>query len=633
MAREVRRPVTGAPQRPVGREVERYHYVDQHNIPLFDVVRFEPKRFLQQRAGGAWSLGNTPRPLYRLPQVVEAVAMGRRVYIVEGEKDVHALEALGVVATCNPGGAGKWRPEHTATLLGAFVTIVVDDDEPGWRHADVVQAALEDVVEEFVIAQPRTGKDAADHIAAGHELNFRTEDELDRRFPPSATERTVEVAPSIRITNLADVAPQEIEWLWDGYIPLGAPVLLDADPGTGKSTLTCDLAARVSRGSSMPTGVSPIHPGGVVMLNVEDDIARTTVPRLIAAGADLTRIVTVAIIDEHGERPPLLNREELAKVEEAIKQVGAVLVVIDPFMAYLPSDVNSHKDQDVRRSMSAAADLAERTGATILLVRHMNKSGGSDPMYRGGGSIGIIGAARAGYLLGRDPADPPDTNRRVLAHTKLNLGPPPSAVAFRLETPTGGHYPVIEWEGPVDLDASRLLDQAKPAARPEFDEAVGFLRTELASGSRPSREVQRLAGEEGIAPRTLKRAKRELQVESVRVGFGKGSQVFWRLPGHIGPDDAIPPALAPYEETLSQSHTGPSGIPIGDADHYGSASPAPPCPHGPHRPSDWRKDHTSPVRCGICAPPADTSLIGNARPQPTLVGMFDPEPQGREVGR
>ena len=151
--------------------VAEYDYADESGKLLFQVVRFAPKDFRQRKPDGAggweWKLGNTRRVLYRLPKVLEAVKDGRTVWIVEGEKDVHALEKAGVVATCNAGGAGKWRDEYADCLRGAKVAVIADRDEPGRAHARQVAESLEGVAATVKVGEPAEGKDAADHLKAG----------------------------------------------------------------------------------------------------------------------------------------------------------------------------------------------------------------------------------------------------------------------------------------------------------------------------------------------------------------------------------------------------------------------------------------------------------------------------------
>lgn len=148
-------------------EVATYGYTDEHGEVLFEVVRFHPKDFRQRRPNGEWGIEGVRRVLYRLPRVLTAVQAGATVYVCEGEKDVHALERAGVVATCNPMGAGKWRREYAEALRGATVAIIADRDEAGRKHAAAVARSLEGTAKAVEVVEPAVGKDAADHLAAG----------------------------------------------------------------------------------------------------------------------------------------------------------------------------------------------------------------------------------------------------------------------------------------------------------------------------------------------------------------------------------------------------------------------------------------------------------------------------------
>jgi 5S rRNA maturation endonuclease (ribonuclease M5) len=178
-----------------------YPNVDEDDRLLFEVVRFEPKDFRQRRpdgrGGDIWNLNGTRRVLYRLPTVLLAARKGRRVYVVEGEKDVEEIEAAGGVATCNPGGAGKWRPEYAEALRGAEVVVVADRDEPGRKHARQVVGSLESVAASVQLVEPAEGKDAADHLASGRGL----EDFV----PPAADEPPAVAAARPLSEILADV--------------------------------------------------------------------------------------------------------------------------------------------------------------------------------------------------------------------------------------------------------------------------------------------------------------------------------------------------------------------------------------------------------------------------------------------
>jgi len=360
------------------------------------------------------------------------------------------------------------------------------------------------------------------------------------------TERTVEeLQPEEIGILLSGVEPEEVEWLWPSWLALGKLALIDGDPGLGKSATTLDLAARVSAGKVLPDGAE-CEPAGVVLLSGEDGLHDTIRPRLDAAGADVSCILSLATVtDENGHDRLLSIPEDIPLIEKGIERVGARLVVVDPLMAFLSGETNSHRDQDVRRALAPLAGLAERTGACVLVVRHLNKAPGNNPLYRGGGSIGIIGAARMAFVVGKDPQD---DNRRVLATTKNNLARPPRSLMFTLEEAESGAVRV-NWLGESEVSAKDLLatpqDQEHADAR---SEAVEFLNDVLADGPMPASDIIRDAEDAGIAEKTLRRAKKHLGVMAYREGeAGKrgAGRWLWKLPvaalvtggdqdGHVG---------------------------------------------------------------------------------------------------
>jgi RecA-family ATPase len=210
------------------------------------------------------------------------------------------------------------------------------------------------------------------------------------------------------LVDLSTVEPKPVRWIWRGYIAIGAVTLIDGDPGTGKTTVVFDIAARVSSGRAMPDGSygDVEGPAGVVILSAEDDDAHTIAPRLREAGADLApgRIVRLAAVrhvseakGEQRETQRMPSLLDVDAVREAIIQSGAALVTIDPLMAYLPGD--AHRDNEVRQALAPLSALAAERGVAVVVVRHLNKSGGTNAIQRGGGSIGIIVAARTGLLV------------------------------------------------------------------------------------------------------------------------------------------------------------------------------------------------------------------------------------------
>jgi hypothetical protein len=347
--------------------------------------------------------------------------------------------------------------------------------------------------------------------------------------PPTAGE----VIPVV--LTMADVKPCQVDWIWPRWIPRRAITLIDGDPGLGKSTITLDLAARVSRGWAMPSGDDPqIGPAGVLLLSAEDDPAATIRPRLNAADADVSRVhLLEAIRLDEDERPPVLPWD-LDRAETFIHKLGIVLVVVDPIMAYLDSQIDAHKDQDVRRCLHSLKSLAERTGVAIVIVRHLNKLTGPPALYRGGGSIGIMGAVRSAMLVGRHPNEP---DQCVMAPTKCNLCAMPKSLTYALEPYKSVSR--IGWIGDVDLTADDLLDRPRHK-RTTTDQCAAALMELLAAGPKEVGVVDAALGQLGYSPAAVKRARQQLRIRTQRVGFGPEGRWMLSLPVKETKEDQAP---------------------------------------------------------------------------------------------
>jgi RecA-family ATPase len=383
--------------------------------------------------------------------------------------------------------------------------------------------------------------------------------------------------------RLADVQPERVEWLWAGRLPRGKVITLDGDPGVGKSTLALTLAAHVTTGRRWPDG-QPCPVGGVVLLTAEDGVADTVRPRLDAAGGDPSRVHVLDSVaggaDQDGHptfRPPTIA--DVPQLEALVTATGAVLVTVDVLMAHLPARSDSHRDQDMRAVLSPLARMAERRRCAVVLLRHLNKGTGK-AIYRGGGSIGIGGAGRVGWLVGRDPDD---DGLAVLAQTKNNLARMPAALTYRLVDAEG--VGKVQWCG----ESARTADElsADPRAdgddKDERDALAGFLLDHLernggqASAKDATKAVSAAFG--AVNKMALKRARDRAGIVTAKGGMHSGW--VWSLPegnaeGHEGHRSQNPgnfgtfalPSGAPAEREL-----GPLGD-LGDLPpQAGSACP------------------------------------------------------------
>jgi RecA-family ATPase len=326
---------------------------------------------------------------------------------------------------------------------------------------------------------------------------------------------------------LKDVKPIAVKWLWDKYVAKENITMFDGNPGEGKSTLALDIAARVSRGQSMPDNTLT-DIGGVVILSCEDNLSTTIVPRLMAAGADLSKCVQLyQIIEGENKRFPKIT--DIDAIRKAIISVRAKLVIIDPLMGFIGT-ADSHKDQDVRQVLAPLADLAEEMQVAVIIVRHLNKSNNGSAIYRGGGSIGISGAARSVFLIAGDPND---ENLKVFAPIKSNLAKMQNSLSFGMEEVIlKGDIETskIIWKGISNFIADDLLELPNDKGdKSQLDEAKDFLENYLSSGDKLQENIFKDSKKNNIAEKTLRRAKKLLGIKSIKPTFD-GSKWMWKLP-------------------------------------------------------------------------------------------------------
>jgi hypothetical protein len=331
------------------------------------------------------------------------------------------------------------------------------------------------------------------------------------------------MAPRIpEIACLQGTPSKPLPWLWPGRIAAGRLTLIDGDPGQGKSLVTLDLAARLTRAQEFPDGHRPPEPAAVLLLpGGEDNIEDTVKPRLCAAGANMDHVF--AWPDAAGD-PPVFPAA-CPRLHKMIEQTRARLVLLDPFFAFLGRDTGSLNDLMIRRALAPLARVADATGAGFVLNRHLGKGTvGKTASYRGLGSMAILGATRTAFLIAPDPDDP---SRRVFACTKNNLAAFPPALGFRIMSTSDG-LPRIDWTGRVDLTADDLVRPARQGdAMPH---AMRFLREHLASGWVDRQALLKKAALLGVSFRTLERAKAELGVLSEQRREHDRNVWYWTLP-------------------------------------------------------------------------------------------------------
>lgn len=323
----------------------------------------------------------------------------------------------------------------------------------------------------------------------------------------------------LELTPAASIRTRPVQWLWEGWLPLGKVAMLDGRPGLGKSSMALDVAARTTTGRQMPDGFDPgLGPRDVLVVTAEDDWEDTVVPRLVAAGADLTRVHRVEDLDLPAD---------CGRLRTAIELVAAVLVVFDPVVAFVPAKFDLYKDQSARLVLKPLGLVAAATRCAVLCLRHVNKATGQSAQDRGTGSVAIGGAARVNLIAGPDP----DVDGQyVLAPIKVNVGTKHAPLGYRIDSrnvPTdegsAASVPVLAWLGDVDVTADDLVTVGRQG------EATTFLRNALRDGPVAAKELEKQAKNEGLSwTGAVRRASERIPVVKSPSGFGGEWQ--WSLP-------------------------------------------------------------------------------------------------------
>jgi len=356
-----------------------------------------------------------------------------------------------------------------------------------------------------------------------------------REFPDDFDEHVDKPKPAhsigLRMVRVIEVAARPVQWLWLGRLALGKLTLLGGSPNAGKTTIECDMAARLSKGIPWPDGSGSPTPGSVVMLSAEDAIDDTLRPRLEAVGADLRRVhVIKSVVEANGKNRSFDLQQDLLQLRGAIAQIGDVqLVSFDPITAYMGGDIDSHRTTDVRAVLEPVANFADEVRVAILGITHPPKAAQSNAINSFTGSLAYIAAARLGFIA----IEEPETERRLLLAVKNNLGPLPAGLGYSIEAcelPSGIVTSRIAWDGrPVTITATEALQAANATAkRDKLKDAIAFLEEQLANGPVPVTELFRVAEEWEIAEKTLRRAGYKLCVTKEKTGF-QGAWT-WALP-------------------------------------------------------------------------------------------------------
>jgi putative DNA primase/helicase len=629
-----------------------YEYYDAHGTLLFQVLRLEwweggrkkkifPQRHPDPVHPGAYLNGidGVERVLYNLPHVLQAVEAGETIYIAEGEKDVKRLLALGLTATCNPMGVGKWLDAYSPSLRGAEVVIFPDHDVAGHTHAAQVAQSLAGIAARVTVVPlpdlPEKG-DVSDWLAAGGTrdglLALVTALQTPGAPPPSAGPIVI---------DMETVQTRPITWLWYPYIAIGKICILDGDPGVGKTLFATQLAANVSRGHPMPdqTGTLTLPtgaPGLVVFIATEDDLEDTVKPRLEQAGADCTKIKAFNEWEDGAGKIHPFTLADLPHLATVLERHHPRLVYIDAIQAVLGGKVDANRANQLKELLDPLTKLAATYRCAILASRHPAKPGQNNVklIHRGANSMAIIGTARLG-LFAED--HPTDRTKVLLLQSKSNAG---AIGRTQIFSKAEGKF---EWAG-----VSRITkeDLAGPAHGPDaraWLAAYFWLEHRLEGGlAWPATDIEQEAtGEEhDLTAGALRKAKKALGVISRQLSGEAHAGWTWQLPpfplihypspptDSSDPTDATDPTDTPDQKTNTYEESWSDDTHTSDASDASDVSvvevvtedATPSCP-------------LSPVPATDCLPPPcvhchDTAFWTGAAGQP-ICSRCHPQPRAR----
>jgi len=367
------------------------------------------------------------------------------------------------------------------------------------------------------------------------------------------------------------ITPTAIHWAWPGWLALGKLTILAGAGGTGKTTLTIGLAATITSGGRWPDGEPCRERRSVVIWSSEDDASDTIVPRLIASGADLSKVyILQGRVNGLGEVEPFDPAKDIDLLAAEMERIGDVgLIMIDPIVSAVSGDM--HRANDVRRALQGLVDLAEQHDCAVLGITHFSKgSADKNPAERVLGSQAFGALARTVLVAAKQE----DSELRVLARAKSNIAVDDGGCSYTIEECTVGSGITttrVLWGGKIEGTAREILadveSQNQDERRTELDEACDFLRDLLSAGPVPVNQIKKDADGNGLTWATVRRAQKTIGAVAKKEGgnFGGGKQQWvWRLSAE-GAQDRLK-VLTENNEHLQQNVSTFSDSPDFDDD-------------------------------------------------------------------
>jgi len=515
--------------------IDRFHiYVDIDGKPVHKKIKYknssnEGKKWaFEHYTEEGWKPGKGNHEL--IPYNLDRFKDYKSVVICEGERDADTINALGLglLATSAPTGKSSWSDSLTKYFEQIKKTTFVYDvgnEEDARKHATELKSTFPNMIV-YIAKVPLEEKEAdiTDYLRQEGDKQMAFLD-VQKHAEKFELEKEQVKKPGPILINLDSIEPISVEWLWHNRIPLGKLSLIVGDPGLGKSFLMISIASHVTTGKCWPDIGDPVPKGSVIILTAEDGLADTVRIRADAAGADVKKIkILEGIINKDGEEDFFNFLEHLPDLEQAIKKTEDIrLVCIDPITAYL-GNVDSNKNSEVRRILAPLASLAEKYKIAIIGISHLNKNTVLRAIYRTMGSLGFVAAARAVWAICMDKNDE-SWNRRFFMPLKTNLSINPISLAFSIV-----ENKVVFEENPVYVNVEDTLSEERSEETSELNRAISWLKEALEDGPVASKDIYKMAKENGISKATLRRGQEKLKVKPNKEGSAKDKKWYWKLP-------------------------------------------------------------------------------------------------------
>lgn len=498
------------------RLVATYDYTDEDGNLLYQKLRYDPKDFRIRipdgKGGWVYKMNGQAPVLYNLAAFKDASML----FVCEGEKDVETLRQYGYVGTTNFDGAGKWRPEYNRHFAGRMVFVLPDNDAPGRRHATKVYRSLAGIAEHLRIVQLPNLPDGGD--VSDWFNNGGTVEEFNRiclaapeGIPAGwLDEPATTTGGTLPLIRLSSVKPEPVSWLWNNRFPNKGLNLIAGMGEVGKTTFASYLMSRLTTGRDWFDCENTTAPGTCLFIGDEDDLGCAIRPKLDAAGADVNRIVALDYESFLKTGGSFNLVEHIDRLEKTIETLGDVRAIFfDPLNGYL-GQINAYSDSETRGVLIPLQNIAKKYDLAVFGLCHLNKKTDLSAVDRVLGSVAFVNTARSVWFITWDK----ETDTRYLTKEKSNYSVNPTNLSFRIIDGA-----VAFLEGTTDKTADDVLRGGIQKAD-STNECIEWLKKKLAWNSVLSSEISAEARHIGFSEHALRTAKRTLNVQSKKDGYG-----------------------------------------------------------------------------------------------------------------